>query len=242
MKPLVPLACLAALTLAACDWLPKKDAPPPVASAAAPAANLPHERAEPVFWDDALGGFMFEGRPLAAGRIWRFEDGPGGFTGQGSTVTFSPIDGSHLINEVYDSLLRSPDGLALEGGRFNLVLARLSRTANGPPWDGSLYWSNDAHGELEAFHARPFLGAAPGLNETVILAYDMSRPVRGGDDWMKSIIRRIRIDTDDGAGGRFLLRQIAIVQNPAPDRLRAVEAAATAPPPAKTAAPSAGLR
>ena len=156
--------------------------------------------------------------------------------GQGASITFSPIDGTHLTNDVFDALLRSAQDLAVDGSRFNLVLLRLSRVANGPPWDGSLYWSAAAHGEIDGFHAKPFLGAVPTLNETVILAYDMARPVKGDDDWLKSMIAQLRIDTDDGAGGRFRLRQLAIVQNPAPERLRAP------PPAARPSMPSTGLR
>ena len=82
------------------------------------------------------------------------------------------------------------------------------------------------------------------MNETVILAYDLTRPTRGGSDWQQSIIQQLRLDTDDGAGGKFLLRQIAVVQNPASDRLRAPEPAASAPGAVATpaAAPSAKLR
>jgi hypothetical protein len=103
------------------------------------------------------------------------------------------------------------------------------------------------HPEQDAFHTKPFLGQAPAVNETVILAYDMANPLKGGDDWTKSLIDQIRIDTDDGAGSRFRLREIAIVENPAPDVLKAPPRAAPATPAAKAApavspAKAAGLR
>jgi hypothetical protein len=225
---LVPLASALALFLVAgCD---RKPEPTPAAAAAVAAA--PFERREPITWDDAAGVFIYAGAPLTAGRLWRFEDGPQGFTGAGSTLTFSPLDGVHLTNTAYDSLLRSPDALALDGSRFNLVLVRLGRVNNGPPWDGSLMWSTAAHGEAGGFMTKPFLGGDPALNETVVLAYDMAHPRKGGDDWIKSVVRQIRIDTDDGAGGRFILRQIAIVQTPAPAALRAPSPPPAAPKPA----------
>lgn len=228
------LASLAVLLPFGCD---RKPASPP--ATAGPAA--PFERREPIVWDETAGLFMYGGAPMTAGRLWRFDDGPQGFTAAGSTLTFSPLDGVHVANTAYDSLLRSPDGLALDGSRFNLVLVRLGRVSNGPPWDGSLMWSTDAHGEAGGFMTKPFMGAAPALNETVVLAYDMAHPRKGGDDWLKSVVRQVRIDTDDGAGGRFILRQIAIVQNPAPDKLRA-PAAAIPPTPATTPAPDAALK
>ena len=245
MMSRISLAALAVvLALAACD---RKPAPAPAQTlAAAPASDtLPHERAEPVRWDDALGAFTFEGKPLTASRLWRFDDGPQGFGGT-VAVTFSPLDGTHLSNERFDPQLRSPTGLALDGAQFNLVLVRLSRLANGPPWDGSLFWVTAGHDAADAFHAKPFLGAEPGVNETVILAYDLTRPTKGGSDWLQSVIQQLRLDTDDGAGGKFLLRQIAVVQNPASDRLRAPDpprpaaVASAAPPTSET--PSAKLR
>ena len=122
---------------------------------------------------------------------------------------------------------------------------RLTRQTQAEPWDGSLYWSTDTHGEADAFHTKPFLGEAPALNETVILAYDMANPLKGGDDWTKSLIDQIRLDTDDGAGSRFRLREIAIVENPAPDVLKAAprpKKAAVAAPATPTTAKAAGLR
>ena len=83
------------------------------------------------------------------------------------------------------------------------------------------------------------------MNETVILAYDLTRPTRGGGDWQQSLIQQLRLDTDDGAGGKFLLREIAVVRNPASDRLRAPDPPPPKPPaaaPAAPAAPSAKLR
>ena len=75
----------------------------------------------------------------------------------------------------------------------------------------------------------------------MILAYDMAHPRFGGDDWTKSLIDQIRLDTDDGAGSRFRLREIAIVENPDPDVLKAPPRPAVASAPATTAE-AAGLR
>ncbi len=226
MRAVLIAVCLAA-ALAACERRPEQSQAAP-AAVQAPAPDYPYERVQAITWDDAAGGFAFEGQLLAAGRLWRFDDGPQGFYGQGAAVSFSPLAGTRVTNTVHDALIRTPDGLALDGSRFNLLLIRLGREADGPPWDGSVHWITEAHGEHDDFHAKPFMGAAPALNETVILAYDMAHPVRGGADWVTSMIRQIRLDTDDGAGGRFILRQMALVENPAPARLRPLAAAASA--------------
>ncbi len=229
-----------ALLLTGCERLgfkrPEKAAPAP---ASAPAAvDALRERNEPVRWDEGFGAFWYKDAPLNAARMWRFDGGAQGFTAGGADLTSAALQGLQVVNRLPDAQLRSPMGLAIDGARFTLVLVRLTRLSDAPPWDGSLYWMTAEHPEQDAFHTKPFLGAAPEVNETVILAYDMANPLKGGDDWTKSLIDQIRLDTDDGAGSKFRLREIAIVENPAPDVLKAAPRAAPAAPAAKAA----GLR
>lgn len=257
MKLRVPLAVIcAAVLLNGCDRVaqvgamlgfkpPEKAAPAPIPVAVDPKA--PHERTEPIRFDEGFGAFWYKDAPLNAARMWRFDGGAQGFSGGGLDLTGSPLQGLQLVNRLPDAQLRSPTGLAIDGARFNLVLVRLTRLSDAPPWDGSIYWMTAEHPELDAFHTKPFLGDAPAVNETVILAYDMANPLKGGDDWTKSLIDQIRLDTDDGAGSRFRLREIAIVENPAPDVLKAPPrpakpAQTTAPAAAPTTAKAAGLR
>jgi hypothetical protein len=224
------LVLAAALLVSGCDRVAQVGAllgfkpPQKAAPAAAPVAadpNAPHERTEAVHWDEGFGAFWYRDAPLNAARMWRFDAGPQGFSAGGGDITGSPLDGVQVFNRLPDTQLRSPSGLSIDGARFALVLVRLTRLNDAPPWDGSLYWMTPEHAEQDAFHTKPFLGAAPAVNETVILAYDMTRPLKGGEDWTKSLIDQIRIDTDDGAGSRFRLRQIAIVENPDPAVLKA---------------------
>ncbi len=250
-RALPPLLC-AALLLSGCDRVaqvgamlgfksPQKAAP----VASVPAAVDPsaaRERAEPVRWDEAFGAFWYNDAPLNAARMWRFDTGPEGFSGGGADIVAVPLEGVQVVNRTLDAQLRSPSGLGIEGARFGLVLVRLTRLTAATPWDGSLYWMTADHSEADAFHTKPFLGADPAVNETVILAYDLIRPLKGGDDWVKSVIDQVRIDTDDGAGSRFRLRQIAIVENPAPDVLKALPRAPRSGPPAAAASKAVGLR
>ena len=139
-------------------------------------------------------------------------------------------------------LTAAPPPAALTGLRIHCDVADAgnfvcaTRETGTPP--RSLYWMTPQHPEQDAFHTKPFLGEAPALNETVILAYDMANPLKGGDDWTRSLIDQIRLDTDDGAGSRFRLREIAIVENPDP----AVLKAPPRPEPAAPTAKAAGLR
>jgi hypothetical protein len=239
MRKAMLLIAVGALGLSGCDQVNSaaeaiglKKPPPP--APAPPPANPVRERAEPISWDEGFGAFWYNDRPLSAARSWTFDRDAQGFSG---SVTISTgINGVEIANRLPDSLLRSPSGLGVDGSRFPLVLVRLTRLSEAPPWDGLLAWSTAGHPEGASYYTKPFLGDAPQVNETVILAYDMSNPKKGGDDWVKSIIDQIRIDTDDGAGSRFRLRQIAIVENPDPAKLKAPPW-----PVAKTAA-AVGLR
>jgi hypothetical protein len=241
MTPRAPLGLLcAALLLSGCDRVGALFGakPPEKAAPTAVDANALRERAGPVRWDEAFGAFWYKDAPLNAARLWRFDAGGQGFSGGGIELNAVPLQGLQVVNRLPDAYLRSPSELAIDGARFNLVLVRLTRLSDAPPWDGSLHWMTAEHPELDAFHTKPFLGAAPAVNETVTLAYDMANPLKGGDDWITSLIDQIRIDTDDGADSRFRLRQIAIVENPDPDILKAPPRAAPAAP----AARAAGLR
>nr|MEA2799634.1 hypothetical protein [Phenylobacterium sp.] len=56
----------------------------------------------------------------------------------------------------------------------------------------------------------------------------------GGPDWTQSNIDQIRFDVEDKPGGAFVIRQVAIAENPDPAALG--PASAPVPPPAATPA------
>jgi hypothetical protein len=169
------------------------------------------ERAGPVAWNAATGGFELSGRPLKTVKLWTFDGSTDGFTGGRSAVT--PAQDQGLAVTVVDPSLRSPAGLDVPGGQYSQVIVRLTRIADGGGWDGALYYSTAAHPESAAFLAKP-AGAPPGVGETATLVYDMSRPAAGGGDWLASRIDQLRFDLDDKAGARFLIHQVAVAENP----------------------------
>ncbi|MDP1874854.1 hypothetical protein [Phenylobacterium sp.] len=223
-SPVLSMLALCAVLLAACDE-PRPREPqlnprpqpaddrvlPPPARSAATAV----ERPGPYAWDAAAGAFTFEGQPLRAGRLWTFEGSTDGFVMAGGEVLPAETSGLRLAARAFDPALRSPSGLALEGRRFSHVLVRVTRLAAASDWDGALHYVTAAHPEAAGFMAKPFQGAAPEVNETVILAYDMRNPTLGGEDWVTSLIESIRLDFDDAAGGEFLIHQIAVTEPPA---------------------------
>lgn len=222
---LVPCIGLAAsLVLVGCDR-PAGQAPTPKAPAA---RNPAVERTGPLRWNAATGGFELNGKPLKAAKLWTFDGSTDGFTALSSKVV--PAPGQGLLLQIADPTLRSPKGLNVPGGRFPLVVVRLTRMAKGAVWDSALYYATSNHPESIAFLGKPVLGANPAVNETTTLVYDMSRQTIGAPDWMQSTIDHIRLDIEDKPGGAFVIRQVAITENPDPAALAPVAPAPTPKP------------
>jgi len=212
----------AALAVAALPALSACDQPAPWARAAVapePPKVAENLRSQIIRWNDAANRFEIDGAPLKAGRLWTFDGSTEGFVLTGGEALPGPVLGLELRNLHADPVLRSPRGLELDGGRYSLLLVRLTRTRAGADWDGTAFYSTAAHGESGEFQATPIAGANPAVNETVVLVYDMANLARGGEDWKSSLVDQIRLDTDDGAGGAFTVHQVAITENPGPAAL-----------------------
>ena len=188
------------------------------------------ERAGPVRWNAATGGFEMDGKPVKTVKLWTFDGSTEGFATVASRIV--PADGQGLAVTIIDPILRSPKGLNVPGARFSLVLVRLTRTAAGSGWDGALYYSTANHSESIAYLGKPQSGADPAVGETTTLVYDMSRQTLGAPDWTQATIDQIRLDIEDKAGGAFVIHQIAIAENPNPPP-PAASPQVTPPSPAK---------
>ena len=205
------------LMLAGCDG-----ASPWAQAAATPPAEIAAKpRPQAITWNADEDVFEIAGAPLKAGRLWTFDGSTEGFVLTGGGVLPGAPVGLEIQNNHPDPKLRSPRGLALDGSRYSLVLVRMTRTQPGAAWDGAIFYRTVDHGESGDFQAKPIDGADPGLNETVVMVYDMTRLKSGGDDWKMSQIDQIRLDTDDQAGGSFVIHQIAVTENPGPEALAA---------------------
>jgi len=213
---LIAILSTAAALLGGCD----EPAPWAKLASALPEAHEPaNPRAQKVAWNEAAGAFEIGGKALKAGRLWTFDGSTEGFVLAGGSVLPAAPTGLAVRNADFDPMLRSPKGLELDGNRYSLVLVRLTRHRPGAAWDGAIFYSTANHGESGDFRSKPVEGAAPGVNETVVLVYDMAHPKKGGDDWIDSIIDSLRIDTDDQAGGTFTIHQVAVTENPGPAAL-----------------------
>lgn len=198
-----------------------------------PAIVLPEhfkEVAGPVRWAPEKRAFEAQGQALRAEKVWVFDGANDGFSMTSGEI--SPAQGAGLaLDEIgADSQLLSPRGLNIDGHNRSLVLVRLTRVRAGPPFDGTLYYSTATHGVSDAYHGRLVLGEDPKVGETAVLGFDMHKLSKGEADWRSSIIDRLRLDLDDGAGGAFIIHQIAIAQNPGTITLRAPKSGAAVKP------------
>lgn len=209
---------VAAALLAACDQpAPPRHRPSP-AAAAAPAPP-PAEHAQAIRWNEIEQTFELHGEPLKAAKLWTFDGSTDGFVLSGGEAGLAPGSGLKVVEQAADPILRSPSGLNVDGAMHSLVLVRLTRAAAGEAWSGAMHYTTADHGESAAFMAAPVLGTNPAVNETTILVYDMTQLAQGGADWTQSIIDQLRFDFEDQPGGEFLVRQVAITNNPTPGAL-----------------------
>jgi hypothetical protein len=218
----LPILAIGALTLAACEGPIRARSPASAEPAkVAPDGPPPAERAQPVRWNETEERFELNGQPLRAAKLWTFDGSTDGFVVTGGEVALTNGSGLSVVQRDPDPILRSPSGLNVDGSVNTLVLVRLTRAATGQAWSGALHYTTEGHGESAGFMALPVQGADPAINETTILVYDMTRLKRGGEDWTQSVIDQLRFDLEDMPGGEFLVRQVAITNNPAPEMLAA---------------------
>lgn len=241
MKPVAILLAAGVLCLTACDRpapRERKVAAPPVGVAEAEARRHrppPPARPQrvappaPLTWSAERAAFEFQGKPLRAEKLWRFDGSTDGFVAAGGEVQPLARGGIRYRLVQPDPILRSPKGLNVDGHTRTLVIVRLTRVLPGEAWDGTLFYTTAGHGESAQFRAKPAFGAPPKPGETSILVFDMKRLQHGGADWSSSIIEQIRIDLDDTPGGEFVIRQVTIAADPG---------LPAPPPPAEPAKPA----
>jgi hypothetical protein len=215
------LAAAACLIVAACDK-PKGAPADPVAAppVAEPARPAPVRPVEPVKWDESSGRFTVDGAVLKTAHLWRFDGSTEGFAAASAQIEPAQGGGLRVVEQAIDTIVRSPQNLAIEGGRYNGVVVRLTREKEASKWDGALFFTTPAHGETAGFFGKPLRGADPVAGETTVMVYDMANLRKGGGDWTASTITGLRLDLDDQPGGQFVIHQIAVVALPASATLR----------------------
>jgi len=204
-----------AVGLSACDQAkvrhPPPEPPPPFADRAPPLGVT--ERVGPARWNAESGVFEMAGKPLHTARLWTFDGATDGFTLLNGETAIEPGGGLRMINRAPDSILLSPKALDIPGGRYPLVLVRLTRVKKGGAWSGALYYMTAQHQTSEEFRGFPSDARDPEVGETVTLVFDM-RKSPAAQDWANAAIDQLRFDSDDAPGGEFVVRQVAIAGAP----------------------------
>ena len=190
---------LAALALTACD---KPNYPEPE-----------RDWASLVKWDAASQTLMLGEQPARVVRSWDFSRAPVGLELLNATARLEPGKGLLVSGVAPDPGLRLQTD-SLRGLEARLLVVRLTRLKTTAGWDGSIYYATGEHPESARFMKGPADPAAPPNGVPVVLVYDMGALRAGGDDWMKSMIKHIRLDLDDDAGGEVLIHQVALVWGP----------------------------
>ena len=166
-----------------------------------------------VKWGAASQTLMLGEKPARVMKSWDFSQAPIGLELLNAKAKLVPGQGLLVSGVASDPGLRLPtDGL--RGSEASLLVVRLTRVKATANWDGAVYYATEQHPESARFMSRPAGSVVPPTGVPVVLVYDMESLRVGGDDWMKSMIKHIRLDLDDGAGGEVLIHQVALVWEP----------------------------
>lgn len=123
---------------------------------------------------------------------WNFDYGTEGWSAQAATIT-SLGDGIRITaTSAGPTILTS--GLAIDGGLFRLVKAKITRRAGATTdWDGACYFGNADHGFSSSFYSRI---ANPNLaiGQSAIVTWDMTALTVGGGDWVSHLNTDLRLN------------------------------------------------
>jgi hypothetical protein len=101
-----------------------------------------------------------------------------------------------------DPIMRSPAGLAIDGGTQRYIRLDVERLAvrTAGTWQGAVLYITSGHPESGSF-----VKTFPELDNTIgarqVYVIDMHALTAGGTDWADNIITRLRIDFEDGQVG-----------------------------------------
>lgn len=137
---------------------------------------------------------------------WQFVAAAEGFTATNATITPGATSIVVAASAADPQIRRS--GLAFAGVDYRYVTARLKRNA-GTGWDGTIYFTTPAHGEVVGYIKT--IAAPAGIGGGYVTAvWDMHALTAGGTDWQDSIITGIRLDLGLGIGDDYEIDWVAV--------------------------------
>jgi hypothetical protein len=155
--------------------------------------------------------------------LYNFDTTVEGWTVNASnTITWTAAGGGAIdivdLNAAAVIIIRSPAGLAINGGRYSRVKAMVTRLSGSGGTCSCLY-TTGGHAESVSFiNTIPLPVALTAVGGTAVIDFDMENLTVGGTDWIDNTITRIRIDLGNGVNvdDSFRIHWVAVGRNAPP--------------------------
>ncbi|MEO8296353.1 MAG: hypothetical protein ABI574_00955 [Burkholderiales bacterium] len=138
---------------------------------------------------------------------WNFDTSADGWVATGATLA-AASGVATITSSGTDPVLLSPTGLAIAGGTFPLIRARVKRMA-GAGWDGAATYSTSSHG-ISAAYSKTVSPDPTSTTEWRVIEWDMSALTSGGSDWVSNTITQIRLDLGATAADVFQVDWVTV--------------------------------
>jgi len=139
-------------------------------------------------------------------------------------ATLSPGAGFITLKSGNSDPMLMRDNLNFVGGQYDKIRMRIKRTA-GTGWDGTLFYSNQNHGESASYCQQ--IADATVTGQYVVIEWDMAKSAVPAD-WNGLAVTHLRIDLGASAQDVFDIDWIAIGKYAAAPSVGAVDAARAA--------------
>jgi hypothetical protein len=147
------------------------------------------------------------------GEEWEFLTDLDGFIAQNASLTHSGAGTGSAIwaPSATDPRLLSPAGLSISGGVYNQVVMRVRKNVDGGTWEGNCYYSTAGH-PFSASYVKTIPDPQMPLSQWTTLTWDMANLTSGGNDWIDSIITRLRFDLVSNDSGTYEIDWVMVAK------------------------------
>lgn len=156
------------------------------------------------------------------GKAWYYDTTVEGWTANNATLAWHAGGWVDITPTANAPGFNSPTALALAGGLYTKIRARITRIA-GNGWSGKVYYNTSAgpnvgHGFQFGYHKAipPVNTTGLPIGETAIVEWDMAALTQGGTDWINSTISQIRIELGAVAADVFSVDWVGIGRSAPP--------------------------
>lgn len=143
------------------------------------------------------------------GELYEFQSSDNGWTAVNGTLV-TQADSIIFTPTAANARMESPT-ISVNGGLFTQVVVRIRQTIGGGTWEGNCFYTTAGHGVSSSFRKAIPDPSLP-LNTWKILTWDMTNLTVGDNDWVNSIITKIRFDFVSDGAGKFEIDWITIAR------------------------------